>query len=159
MLVRLIAIGAVISTACSMSPQDAHAEAQSQGQAEPSVTVTVPSACADVWPHFFTQFERSWNVTVLEPNQKEQELPMSDVLDHFVVSVPGLVNAMAPMDRLDRDLLYVRLHTLVREAAHATACRARATVSSNRSRPSRACQGGGLQEHRRGSGPDASSDG
>jgi hypothetical protein len=110
MLVRLIAIGAVISTASSLSPPDAHAQAQSPAQSEPFLTITIPSACADVWPQVFTGFDRSWNVTVLEPSQKEQELPMSDVLDHFVASVPGLASAVAPLDRLDRDLMYVRLY-------------------------------------------------
>jgi hypothetical protein len=80
-------------------------------QSQPPVTVTVPAACADVWPHVFTQFDRSWNVTVLEPSKTEQALPMPDELDRFVASVPGLESAVAPMDALDRDLLYLRLHT------------------------------------------------
>jgi hypothetical protein len=106
---RLIVVITVVAAAPSGPRPDVRA--QTPAPSEPTVTVSVPAACGDVWSHVLHEFDRSWNVTVLAPSKKEQGLPMPDVLDRFLASVPGLERAVAHMDALDRDVFYVRLHT------------------------------------------------
>ncbi len=76
----------------------------------PSVTASVPAACADVWKEVYPQFDKGgWKVTVLDPREKDLKVPVPEVLESFVTAVPGLSDALASMDALDRDLFYVRV--------------------------------------------------
>jgi hypothetical protein len=58
----------------------------------------------------FKKFDQSWNVTVLAPSKTEQELPMPEARDEFLASVPGLEEAVAHLDALDKDVFYLRVH-------------------------------------------------
>ena len=85
--------------------------APTPASAEPAITVTVPAACADVRKSVYTDFDASWKVTVLAPTKEDESTPQPEVLDAFLARVPGLADAVAKFDALDRDILFIRLQT------------------------------------------------
>ena len=96
------------------SPAAASAKANPKATpapAEPAITVSVPAACADVWKSVYTDFDKSWKVNVLAPTKEEEQTPMPEVLDAFLARVPGLEQAVASFDALDRDLFFIRTQT------------------------------------------------
>ena len=68
---------------------------------KPSATITVPAVCADVWDKVFSGFDPSRKVTSLDRRPEDERLPLAGVRDAFLMSVPGLNEAAAPMDALD----------------------------------------------------------
>lgn len=106
----MIAAAALVITLAG-APATAKAPAKTAPAAEPAITVTVPAACADVWKSVYTEFDESWNVTVLAPTKDDESTPQPEVLDAFLARVPGLSDAVAKFDALDRDIFFIRLQT------------------------------------------------
>jgi hypothetical protein len=79
---------------------------------QPPTSMMVNPACADVWDEILLDWDPAWKVSALEPRPQDERLPDPAVLAAFLGSVPGLEKAVAKLDAADRDVLYVRLHTL-----------------------------------------------
>ena len=106
----MIAAAASIVMLLGAAPA-ASAKAPAKTTAEPPITVTVPAPCADVWKSVYTEFEPSWNVTVLPASKEDETPPEPEVLNAFLARVPGLEAAVAKLDALDRDMFFIRLQT------------------------------------------------
>lgn len=104
-------MASMITAAASLVVLLAGAPAAAKTPAEPTITVTVPAACADVWKSVYTDFDESWKVTVLAPTKEDESTPAPEVLDAFLARVPGLSDAVAKFDALDRDIFFIRLQT------------------------------------------------
>ena len=79
--------------------------------AAPALEMSVPSPCSDVWKDVYTDAKPDWKVTVLAPRPEDEKLPEPAVLKAYVLSVPGLEDAIATFDAADQDVFYVRART------------------------------------------------
>lgn len=79
--------------------------------AVPVLEMSVPAPCSDVWKDVYTDAKPDWKVTVLAPRPEDEKLPEPAVLKAYVLSVPGLEDAIATFDAADQDVFYVRART------------------------------------------------
>lgn len=107
----LLSLLVLASGASPMKSDKAAAPAPAKPAAEPAIEMSIPAPCADVWKDVYEGANASWKVTVLAPRAEDEKLPEPEQLKAFVLSVPGLEDAIATFDSADQDVFYVRART------------------------------------------------
>ena len=101
-------IHAAILALLAGSPAAANATPKA---AEPAINVQVPAACADVWKKVYTEFDPSWNVSVLAVTKEDEALPPPEVLEDLVARIPALEKFLGALEAPERDIFFVRVKT------------------------------------------------